>query len=97
MKNALTTGDRLANWGCKGEVSCVFCRNGMESREHLFFSCRFSSRIWKEVMCRCNITSFSVVWDDVRRFGVKEWRKKSMAANICRLALSSTIYNLWRN
>jgi len=69
----------------------------MESDDHLFFSCRFISRIWKEVMRRCNITSFSVVWDDVRRFGVKEWRKKSMAANICRLALSSTIYNLWRN
>jgi hypothetical protein len=28
MKNALTTGKRLVNWGCKEEVSCVFV--GME-------------------------------------------------------------------
>lgn len=28
---------------------------------------------------------------------LQEWKKKSLHANICRLVLSSTIYNIWRN
>lgn len=27
MKNCLTAGDRLAKWGYKGEVTCVYCQN----------------------------------------------------------------------
>jgi hypothetical protein len=38
MKNCLTTGDCLAKWGYKGNVTYMYCQNGMESRGHLFFS-----------------------------------------------------------
>jgi hypothetical protein len=41
--NRLTTSDRLLAWGYKGDTNCVFCRNGTESCDHLFFSCGFSS------------------------------------------------------
>jgi len=33
MHNRLSTGDRLLAWG-----KCVFCRNSIESRDHIFFS-----------------------------------------------------------
>ena len=37
MRNSLFTGDQLAKWGYKGDVQCLFCKNGIESCEHLFF------------------------------------------------------------
>lgn len=37
FKNALITGERMMRWGFKGETNCVFCRNGLEDRNHLFF------------------------------------------------------------
>jgi len=27
----------------------------------------------------------------------REWKNKSLKANICRLVLSATVYNIWRN
>ena len=45
MKERLVTGDRLLSWGYKGDVSCLFCRNQLESGTHLFFKCSFSYRI----------------------------------------------------
>lgn len=43
--NRLTTGERLVTWGFQGDTQCLFCKNGMESCDYLFFSCSFSSHI----------------------------------------------------
>ncbi|CAH2038637.1 unnamed protein product [Thlaspi arvense] len=43
----LPTKDRLIRWGMSVPGSCVLCHTGIESHDHLFFSCPFSSGIWK--------------------------------------------------
>jgi len=48
MRDALSTGRKLLGWGFQGDVKCIFCRFGIEDRDHLFFSCGFSGRIWKQ-------------------------------------------------
>lgn len=65
IQNRLTTGDRMLTWGFKGDINCVFYRNGTESRDHLFFLCGFSSWIWKTCMQRCNILDFPTNWIDL--------------------------------
>jgi hypothetical protein len=97
MKNSLSTGDRLAKWGYMGNVQCLFCRNGMESCEHLFFECSFSARLWKTGIARCNVLNPSTSLQDVIRLGCSKWNKKTMSATLCRLVLCSTVYHLWRN
>lgn len=94
MRNCLTTRDHLAKWGYKGDITCIYCITGLESRDHLFFEC--SSPIWKEVMSRCNVTNPPIFWDDVVRMGGSGW-KKTLQDNLCRLVLSSTVYYLWWN
>jgi hypothetical protein len=38
MRNRMITGERLVKWGYKGDVIYIYiCRNGLESRYHLFF------------------------------------------------------------
>lgn len=71
MRDSLTTGERLAGWGFIGDVLCLFCRNCLESRDHLFFECGFSSRIWKAVLGRCLVNDPLTVWTEVLRFGCK--------------------------
>ncbi|KAG7578747.1 Endonuclease/exonuclease/phosphatase superfamily [Arabidopsis thaliana x Arabidopsis arenosa] len=44
--NRLHTRDRLARWGLPIPKVCVLCNDLAESRDHLFFQCRFSSDIW---------------------------------------------------
>jgi len=92
--NRLTTADRLLSWDFSGDTSCVFCRRGTESRDHLFFQCSFSSRIWKECMNRCSIVQPGFDWQEVMEEDCRKWKTKLMPGVVCRLVLSST-YCLW--
>jgi hypothetical protein len=65
MKDALTTRDKLLRWGYKGEVHYVFCRYGIEDRDHLFFHCSYSMRIWKDIMNICDMKNPPTSWEDV--------------------------------
>ncbi|KAL1200909.1 hypothetical protein V5N11_016537 [Cardamine amara subsp. amara] len=46
IHNRLATGDRLLRWNIGANGSCIFCGEGVETRDHLFFSCPYSSQIW---------------------------------------------------
>jgi hypothetical protein len=96
VRNRLTTGDRLLVWGYKGDTQCGFCRHGLESRDHLFFRCSFSSRIWKNCMQRCNIENPDIDWLNVMDTGCRQWKTKRMWGVLCRLVLQSAVYHLWR-
>jgi hypothetical protein len=37
MRDSLTTGERLVQWGFNGVVMCLYCRICIEGRDHLFF------------------------------------------------------------
>ncbi|KAF8093003.1 hypothetical protein N665_0393s0006 [Sinapis alba] len=43
----LTTGERTQRWITQHSNSCVFCNDPLESRDHLFFTCKFSEEVWK--------------------------------------------------
>jgi len=96
VRNRLTTGDRLMVWGYTGDTQCVFCRHGIESRDHLFFRCSFSSRIWKNCMQRCNIDNPDLDWSNVLDVGCGQWKTKRMWGVLCRLVLNSAVYHVWR-
>jgi hypothetical protein len=44
------TRDRMLKWGYTRDPKCVFCRNCIESRDHLYFECEFTIRLWREVI-----------------------------------------------
>jgi hypothetical protein len=46
-------------------------------------------------MCRCNVTSPSVKWDEIIQVGISNWGNKSLKGIQCRLVLGSIIYHLW--
>ena len=43
--NILPTKDRMWNWGIELDEDCILCKEEKESREHMFFACRFSKTI----------------------------------------------------
>jgi hypothetical protein len=96
MKNRLTTGDRMLCWGYTSDIKCVFCRHFIESRDHLFFSCSFTYRIWKVCMQRCSPLVPPSDWSIIVRDECKNWKAKSMVGIVYRLILSSTVYDIWR-
>ncbi|GLT66611.1 hypothetical protein SLA2020_389680 [Shorea laevis] len=72
----------MLRWGFKGETNCVFCRNGLEDRNHLFFYCGFSKRIWRNSMAKCNVADPPILWDEVLSMGIQHWMKKTLSASL---------------
>ncbi len=47
---------QVAPVGYNGATAGVYCRSGLEIRNHLYFECAFTKSIWKEAM-RCYLIS----------------------------------------
>jgi len=63
MLNRCPTRDRLLAWGLPVDGICLLCNLGPESRDHLYFQCPYSYRIWSEISRRCSTTP-SRSWQD---------------------------------
>ncbi|CAA7047329.1 unnamed protein product [Microthlaspi erraticum] len=46
MHNRLATGDRMLSWNAGVNATCLLCQQSVESRNHLFFACRYSAAVW---------------------------------------------------
>lgn len=49
MHNRLTTGYRIMKWGGHVISACSLCDTPLETRNHLFFECRFSAVVRKNL------------------------------------------------
>jgi hypothetical protein len=95
MQGRLLIGNQLIKMGYKGNVQCVYCQNQIESKEHLFFECSFSYRIWKFFMSRCSVINPSVKRDEIIQMGISKWENKNLKGIICRLMLGSIVCHIW--
>lgn len=63
--NRLSTGDRISNWNAGLSTYCVFCGFHVETRNHLFFFCPFSTKLWRPLMLKLLAENYSVEWDQL--------------------------------
>ncbi|OAP07106.1 hypothetical protein AXX17_AT2G19500 [Arabidopsis thaliana] len=65
IRNRLSTGDRMMTWNNGTPTTCVFCSSPMETRDHLFFQCCYSSEIWTSIAKNVYKDRFSTKWSAV--------------------------------
>ncbi|CAL9232954.1 unnamed protein product, partial [Arabidopsis halleri] len=94
-RNRLSTGDRMLQWNRGASVTCSFCNNAPESRDHLFFACSYTSQIWKALAKQLYQARYSTNWYSLLNTITVGWqdRKKSFVA---RYVLHATLYTIWR-
>lgn len=46
LLNRCPTRDRLLSWNLQTDPSCLLCNQVNESRDHIYFTCSFSSDVW---------------------------------------------------
>ncbi|KAL9685328.1 hypothetical protein QQ045_022776 [Rhodiola kirilowii] len=89
VQNKLLTRDRLGHWGVSGSKSCALCGEEDESRDHLFFECRFTAVVWHSVLGFLQIQPAFIQWECLipwfKGMPKKELRTKMAAAAITRL------------
>lgn len=46
VQDRLKTQDKLLAWGVKKSLICPLCKTVRDSKDHLFFDCKFSKEVW---------------------------------------------------
>ncbi len=74
----------------------VFCKGGIEWRNHLFFECNLCKSVWLENLRKCLIADLPYKLDAIIERGVKYWNRKSLQVVLFCLVLSASVYNIWK-
>ena len=91
IKGRLRTKDRLIF--PLEDPDCSLCRDAIESHEHLFFECSWTSALWALVRNWLDITkALSTLHSATKYFAV---RSKHLKVRMRRVSLSVLIYLIW--
>lgn len=91
----LPTRMRLASWGMNVPTFCCLCSVANETRDHLLFSCVYSSEIWSMIQVRLRLHRVTFnSWSDLTAWMSSH---SSTAPSLLRkLVAHATIYNIWK-
>lgn len=89
----LYTGDRLVLFGTIPVSCCSFCM-GMETHDHLFFNCTFTSQVWFEMLAHINVNWPSRSWADWIN-QISSLRDKTLKNLIIKLIFTATLHQIW--
>ncbi|XP_023638041.1 uncharacterized protein LOC111830437 [Capsella rubella] len=93
--NRLTTGDRMGAWNSGISTGCAFCNDPWETRDHLFFSCPYSSQVWHDLTSRLLQAQYTPLFWDVVSL-ISGTQLPPTVRYIIRYVFQSTIHSLWR-
>ncbi|KAL2224581.1 UNVERIFIED_CONTAM: Retrovirus-related Pol polyprotein from type-2 retrotransposable element R2DM [Sesamum indicum] len=91
----LATRDRLEF--LHEEDLCSLCINTKESAKHLFFECPFSNYVWSHIRVWLGINRRMSTLHSAVKWLKKEKTGSSVHTKARHLALSCTVYTLWRH
>ncbi|KAG7569624.1 Endonuclease/exonuclease/phosphatase superfamily [Arabidopsis thaliana x Arabidopsis arenosa] len=94
VRNRLSTGERMLAWNRAVNPSCVLCNAPMETLEHLFFACSYSSQIWKALTNQLLTRHYSLnLWEILSSLSTPTF--KGTICYILRLVLQATVHSIW--
>ncbi|XP_019241488.1 PREDICTED: uncharacterized protein LOC109221461 [Nicotiana attenuata] len=92
----LYTKDRLAKWGIVNNMICPLCESEDESREHLFFLCKYSESVWSRLLKWQGIRRKHMGWIMEQEWVERYARGKNGSADIYRMTLAACVYAIWQ-
>lgn len=91
-QNKLSTGDRISSWDANAKTDCGA---QVESRNHIFFLCPFSSQVWETLMTKFLLVDFSSEWEQVLKlFSNTSYDKIKLFLLL--YAFQATVYHIRR-
>ncbi|XP_071687187.1 uncharacterized protein [Rutidosis leptorrhynchoides] len=94
--NRLTTHDRLENWISGQNFKCALCGLVKDSVCHLFFSCEYSSKVWRKIKERIIFkgipNSLPEIMNELAKFPVSN----HIWSIINRWVVAACVYFIWQ-
>lgn len=94
-RNRLSTMDRIVQWDPGADTTCVLCKRDLESRNHLFFECSFSSQLWEQLTKGILAGDYTNVWSSIFEIISDEGMERKKRFCLC-YALQIAVHTLWR-
>lgn len=94
LLNRCPTRDRLLAWGLQTDPQCLLCNRENESRNHIFFSCSYSTTVWTHFSSGFGISLLSPSWDDIAHSLLSQSGSRHQIY-LSILAWKATIYDIW--
>lgn len=95
IRNRLTTGDRMVVWNIGVEVNCVLCNQHLETRNHLFFDCSYSSTLWYKLMSKIMGNKYTEEWNAILVF-MSQLKLSHVKSFLARYVFQTAVYMIWR-
>uniref|UniRef100_A0A0D3D9Q5 Reverse transcriptase zinc-binding domain-containing protein n=1 Tax=Brassica oleracea var. oleracea TaxID=109376 RepID=A0A0D3D9Q5_BRAOL len=93
FRDRLSTGTRMAQWGVV--QSCLFCGEPNESRDHLFFACRYTFTVWLAVVGDLLLAEADPDWE-TSLAQLVELRYEKLDYILLRMVFQTAIYYIWK-
>ena len=95
MQNRLTTGVRMRTWNTLVDTPCKFCVEPVETRNHLFFQCRYSKQVWEKLTKGLIQGHYTSSWDRIVLLitGSSLGRKQLL---LLRYTFQIAVHTIWR-
>ncbi|XP_013595024.1 PREDICTED: uncharacterized protein LOC106303250 [Brassica oleracea var. oleracea] len=94
-RNRLSTMDRIVQWEPGADTACMLCKRDLESRNHLFFECSFSSQLWEQLTKGILCGNYTNVWSSILETISDEGMERKKRFCLC-YALQISLHTLWR-
>ena len=91
----LSTKYRVLTWGQNINTVCTFCYLACETKEHLFFECVFTRRVWRMGLNKCHVNVDLLKLDDIIYYITLLPLKKNLKALNLKHLLAASVYFTW--
>ena len=96
IRERLATKDRISKYKPNIDLTCVLCKAGLESHNHLFFECSYSVGIWSSLMGKCGECTLRFPWPIFIEWAATNWKGKFLPVAVKKLCLIGAVYAIWR-
>ncbi|GKA38795.1 retrovirus-related pol polyprotein from transposon TNT 1-94 [Tanacetum coccineum] len=100
MRQRLKTQDMMRPWDVGQNTTvvsntCPLCNMQMDSHEHLFFECRFSSKVWLSIRNLAGMDNIPPILEDITAWFSPMAAKCSFDCIVGKLLFAAAAYHIW--
>ncbi|KAL9810229.1 putative reverse transcriptase zinc-binding domain-containing protein [Arabidopsis thaliana] len=95
VRNRIATGEKMGLWNQNTDTSCIFCKNPNETRDHLFFQCVYTRKVWNGLIKGLLLDKYSDRWQDIILMLTRK-DFDTTKSFILGYVLQNSIHSIWR-
>ncbi|XP_022032232.1 uncharacterized protein LOC110933311 [Helianthus annuus] len=101
VRRKLLTQDIILQWDSSRRknmnmMCCVLCFAHIDSHNHLFFECKYSSHVWDNVRHKAGMSDVKASWGDIMDWLLVRVRSKTAATFVSKLLVATVAYFIWQ-